>query len=85
MPTEQNSTVAYICNGLNPKCSGRGFCFKKLGPIFDEEMTCSHTFETKYAVNDICENPEDFVPERFERFVDGDVIKYFEVGRAGSQ
>ena len=72
--------IAYICNGLNPKCSGKVGCFKQPGAVFDDSTVCTHTLETEYAKNDICENPEELLGKRFVRFLcDNGEIRYFEI------
>lgn len=77
---ETENKIAYLCNGLNPKCSGKIGCYKCSIPEFDPLMTCRHTLDVKYAVNGPCEDPEREVPNRFKRFVDhdGKTIRYFE-------
>ena len=71
--------VAYICNGLDPKCSGKVGCFKYPGANFDNAATCWHTSNTEYAATPICEDPESEVPNRFKRYVVSEnEIRYFE-------
>ena len=71
--------IAYICNGLDPACSGKVGCFKCLLPPLDEAVVCHHTLNPDYAVNGKCDDPETEVGNRFVRYVDGENIKYFEV------
>ena len=72
------NNIAYICNGLDPKCSGNVGCFKCLLPPLDEAIVCHHTLNPAYAINGICDDPESEVGSRFIRYVDGQNIKYFE-------
>ena len=71
--------IAYICDGLVPDCSGKLHCFKCPGPVFDDSMVCRHTTDPLHAINEITDDPENEVPQRFKRYVsyDGD-IRYFE-------
>ena len=41
--------TAYICDGLDPKCSGKVHCYKYPGAVVDDEMTCRHTFDIQHA------------------------------------
>ena len=73
-----NFKVAYMCTGLDPKCSGKPGCFKCLRPYPLPDLVCMHTTDIRYAVHEPCEDPENYVPSRFKKFVVGDEIRYFE-------
>lgn len=76
---EVKTKIAYLCNGLQPECSGKIGCFKCATPEFDASMTCRHTLDVKYAVNGPCDDPESEVPVRFKRYVcENGEIRYFE-------
>ncbi len=71
--------IAYICDGLVPKCSGKSGCFKYQGTEKDKSIICHHTLDIQHALFGPCDNPESEVPKRFKRYVtcDGE-IRYFE-------
>ncbi len=71
------NNIAYICNGLDPVCSGNVGCFKCLLPPLDDHAVCHHTLNPDYAVNGKCDDPEAEVGSRFVRYVDGQNIKYY--------
>lgn len=64
MGEEVDYSIAYICDGLDPKCSGKVGCFKSLCSTAE----CNHTLNERYALNGPCEDPENH-PERFT-FID---------------
>ena len=69
--------IAYMCCGLDPKCSGKLGCYKQSLPVFDPMLVCCHTYNKRYAMNPITSDPENDL--RFERFVNPDgEICYFE-------
>ena len=73
------NNIAYICNGLNPMCSGKVGCFKCLLPPLDESMVCHHTLNSDFAINENCDDPEAAVENgRFVRYVYNGKIRYFE-------
>ena len=53
--------IAYICDGLMPKCSDKVGCFRLAKTGMDY---CRHTFDPNHAKNGGCSDPQDH-PERF--------------------
>ena len=73
------SKVAYICDGLDPKCSGKIGCFKCPGPDFGKDMTCFHTCDPNHAVYGGTKCPEVWAGSRFKVFqCSNDETRYFE-------
>lgn len=74
---EKQYEVAYICNGLNPKCRGTLGCYY-------QELTngmhggCMHTKDKRYALNEILEDNPKNHPDRFDKYESGDIVRYYE-------
>lgn len=58
--------VAYLCDGLVPKCSGRVGCFKCRSPDFGENNTCYHTIDPVHAKYGLTLYPEVWIGSRFK-------------------
>lgn len=66
--------VAYICNGKNPSCNNSTGCFyKKTNGI---KGPCAHTRDKKYAKYSASDPKKH--PERFEKYRNGNIIRYYE-------
>lgn len=73
------SKVAYICDGLDPKCSAKIGCFKCAIGNHNRDDLCYHTLNPDYSVYGSCQYPGVWAGIRFKAFPNGnDRISYFE-------
>lgn len=70
--------VAYLCDGLDPKCSGNIGCFKCSIGRMNSDMTCYHTLNPEHAVYGETLYPGIWAGIRFRFISDGKDIRYFE-------
>lgn len=65
--------TAYICDGTNPKCSGKPGCYyRKDG----RHGPCMHTQDKRYAKNKKLDPKKN--RDAFDKFSYGDVVRYYE-------
>lgn len=72
------SKVAYICDGLDPKCSGKIGCFKCLAPDFGNDATCFHTLNPDHAVYGKTLHPSVWAGIRFKIYKTNTEVLYYE-------
>lgn len=78
MDKQLESKVAYICDGLDPKCSGKLGCFKCLAPDFGNGETCFHTLDPSHAVYGGTLYPSVWAGSRFKVYPTENELRYFE-------
>ena len=73
MKVKKEQQVAYLCNGENPKCSGKDGCYYRTD---GKHGPCSHTLNPKYAKNKEVtpENNED----KFDKHESESIVRYYE-------
>lgn len=70
--------IAYLCDGLDPKCSGKIGCFKCLMGRTNSDNICYHTLNPEHAIYGKTLYPSVWAEIRFRSILDGKDIRYFE-------
>lgn len=74
MAKTKDYEVAYICNGRNPKCSGKQGCYYR--PTNSIKGPCMHTIDREYAKNGARDPRKN--KDLFDRFEANGVTRYYE-------